>query len=225
MKRTNDTPACDSTQRPAGIRIWSRCEYHVLKLLTSGPLLPTTRQLCRPALKGRFSTTAMRKAISKLHQQQWIERYRIEAFTTPLADKPRFIDQPAKPCPDFRQLKAGITHESDALSEWRTLRVYLPSRQAANLFGSPYRAIEDLQTHAYRIAISHALSRSGSRASIAWIWETLPNLQPQERALGLRIETAGRPTRVIAILHAQSSHSLERLHAHCRTQRWPIELW
>jgi len=142
-----------------------------------------------------------------------------------MADKPRLVYQPAKACPDFRQLKAGIKQESDALSEWKTWRVHLPSRQAANLFGSPYRPIEDLQTHAYRIAISHALSRSGSRASLAWIWETLPNLQPQERALGLCIKTADRPTRVIAILHAQSSPSLERLHAHCRTQRWPIELW
>ena len=225
MKPPIETVVPDFRQRPAGVRIWSRCEYHFLQLLTSGPLLPTKKQLCRPALRGPFSTTAARKAISNLCQRRWIERYRIAVCGPQPPDEPLLICHPGDDCPNFRRLKAKLKRQRESTIRWRTLRVYLPSRQAAGLFGAPYLAIETHKTHGYRTAISHAVSRLHAPATLDWIWDTQRTSRLYEHVIGLCITIDNRPPRVIGITSEQSCRSLQELHAHALTQRLPIELW
>lgn len=248
MKRPSESTLLDTSGRPVGIHAWSKCDYHLLKLLTSGPLLPTKSQLCQPGLRGLFSRTAIRSALRNLRNEGWLQRYNVHLHNPQLPDQPLLVCQSGQACPNFRELKAMLKGRDHQSPTWQSLHVYLPSRQAANLFGTPYFGVGTPETHAYRLAISHVVSLVSTQSiptpttstwatstwaesswpeSIRadWIWDTCVNIRPYQRVLGICLEISDGSTRAVGIISAQGCQTLERLHAHCSERGWPIELW
>lgn len=121
MKRPSESTLLDTSGRPVGIHAWSKCDYHLLKLLTSGPLLPTKSQLCQPGLRGLFSRTAIRSALRNLRNEGWLQRYNVHIHNPQLPDQPLLVCQSGQACPNFRELKAMLKGRDHQSLTWQSL--------------------------------------------------------------------------------------------------------
>lgn len=227
IRPSNPAVVCLS-DRPDGIRTWTKCEYHLLEWLTSGPFLAAWCQICQQGRSGAYSPTALRKALTNLRNKGWCQRFSIHTLSPRQPKNPYLVCQPGEPCPNFQELKGKLKLLGSQALRWQTLRVYLPSRQASNLFGRPYFGIGTPEAHAYRIAITQVVSVSRVNFPAdgqEWIWDTHPGFRPYEQPLGIRVQEKGHPPYAVGLLAEQSSKALARLHAHGSQRGWPVELW
>lgn len=223
-RTTRDT----TTQQLSGLRLWTQCEYHLLQQLTSGPYLLTKKQITQSMITGSFPARVIRKALRRLQEQGWLQQHGLRTCLAPLPSHPLMVCEPGSGDLDLRSLKTIAQRRDRESRIWQSRIVWLPSRQASGLFGSPCYGLGSTQTQALHVALSERVARNDNGPSPTghtWLWDQRPTFRPYERVIGIRRTMSDGTIQVTGVVGAQSLKSLQQLHSAAAVQDWTLELW